>query len=79
LKDTRIEPLFIEAHRLSQFKPRATDVSVIHDLMIHDIDLILWLIKSEIKLLDATGVSVITETIDIANARIKLKTEQLQI
>jgi len=73
LKETRIEPMFIEAHRLSQFKPRATDVSVIHDLMIHDIDLMLLLVNSEIKTLDATGVSVITDTIDIANARIKFE------
>ncbi len=68
-----LNPMFIEAHRLSQFRPRATDVSVIHDLMIHDIDLMLWLIKSPVKSIDATGVSVITETIDIANARIKFE------
>lgn len=73
IKDIDISPMFIEAHRLSQFRPRATDVSVIHDLMIHDIDLMLWLVKSELKSIDATGVSVITETIDIANARIKFE------
>ncbi|MDR0927032.1 MAG: Gfo/Idh/MocA family oxidoreductase [Ignavibacteria bacterium] len=63
-------PMFIEAHRLSQFRPRATDVSVIHDLMIHDIDLVQWLVKSDISHIEANGVSVITDTIDIANARL---------
>lgn len=63
-------PLFIEAHRLSSFKPRAIDVSVIHDLMIHDIDLILWLTKSEVVDVAATGVAVLTDTPDICNARI---------
>lgn len=65
-----IRPLFIEGHRLSQFKPRATDVSVIHDLMIHDIDLCLMLIKSPVAKIDANGVAVLTQTPDIANARI---------
>jgi hypothetical protein len=70
LKDHNLAPIFIEVHRLSQFKPRATDVSVIHDLMIHDIDIILWLIKSKVKKIEANGVAIITETPDIANARI---------
>lgn len=70
LKTYAIEPLFIEAHRLAQFKPRATDVSVIHDLMIHDIDIVLWMVKSPVKNVDANSVSVLTETADIANARI---------
>jgi predicted dehydrogenase len=70
LKSYSIEPLFIEAHRLAQFKPRATDVSVIHDLMIHDIDIVLWMVKSPVKNVDANSVSVLTETADIANARI---------
>lgn len=70
IKDYEINPLFIEAHRLSQFKPRAIDVSVIHDLMIHDIDIILWLCKSNVSQIDANGVNIITETTDIANARI---------
>lgn len=65
-----ISPMFIEAHRLAQFKPRATDVSVILDLMIHDIDIALWLVKSPVLRVDANGVAVITETPDIANARI---------
>jgi predicted dehydrogenase len=66
-------PLFIEAHRLSQFTPRATDVSVIHDLMIHDIDIVLSLVKSKVKSIDANGVNVLTETPDIANARINFE------
>lgn len=66
-------PRFIEVHRLSQFKPRAIDVSVIHDLMIHDIDIILWLVKSNIANIDANAVSIITNTFDIANARLKFE------
>lgn len=73
LQSYSIEPLFIEAHRLSQFKPRATDVSVIHDLMIHDIDIILWLAASKVKSVEANAVSVLTETADIANARISFE------
>jgi predicted dehydrogenase len=69
-KKYNIEPKFIETHRLSQFKPRATDVSVIHDLMIHDIDILLWMAKSPVKSIDANGVNVLTETTDIANARL---------
>lgn len=71
LHQYKISPMFIEAHRLAQFKPRATDVSVVHDLMIHDIDIALWLVKSPVTNVDASGVSVLTETPDIANARIK--------
>jgi len=67
------EPLFVESHRLSQFKPRAIDVSVISDLMIHDIDIVLWLVKSKVKRIMANGVAVITDTIDIANARIEFE------
>lgn len=70
LKEHEIKPIFIEVHRLSQFKPRATDVSVIHDLMIHDIDIILWMVKSKVKKIEANGVAIITGTPDIANARI---------
>lgn len=66
-------PLFIEAHRLAQFKPRATDVSVILDLMIHDIDIVLWLVKSRVVQIDANGVAVLTDTPDIANARIRFE------
>ncbi|PKL86220.1 MAG: oxidoreductase [Ignavibacteriae bacterium HGW-Ignavibacteriae-1] len=70
IKKYNIKPLFIEAHRLGQFKPRARDVSVIHDLMIHDIDIILWLVKSKIISVHANGVNVLTDTTDIANARL---------
>jgi len=71
----QLEPMFIEAHRLSQFNPRGTDVTVIHDLMIHDIDLVLSLVKSPIERVDANGVSVVSESIDIANARLKFKND----
>jgi len=73
VKKYDLDPLFIEAHRLSQFRPRAIDVSVVHDLMIHDIDIILWLIKSPVKRIDANGVAILTNTPDIANARIEFK------
>lgn len=65
-----IEPLFIESHRLAQFNPRGADVSVIQDLMIHDIDIILKLVKSKVKYINANGVGILTDSIDIANARI---------
>ncbi len=65
-----IIPLFIEGHRLSTFKPRAIDVSVVYDLMIHDIDLLLWMTQSTVVDLAATGVAVLTDTPDICNARL---------
>ena len=65
-----IKPMFIESHRLAQFNPRGTDVSVIQDLMIHDIDIILHLVNSKINKIDANGVAVISNSIDIANARL---------
>ena len=65
------QPMFIEAHRLAQFNPRGTDVSVILDLMIHDIDIILSIVKSNIKKISASGVAVVSETPDITNARIE--------
>ncbi len=68
--DKEAKPLFIEAHRLSPFNPRANDVSVILDLMIHDIDIILALVDSDIKRIDASGTSVLTQGTDIANARL---------
>lgn len=68
-----LRPLFIETHRLSQFRPRATDVSVIHDLMIHDIDIVLWLAQSSAKSISANGVAVLTETPDLANARVEFE------
>jgi len=64
-------PMFIETHRLAEFNPRGTDVSVIHDLMIHDIDIILSIVKSNVKRISANGVAVVSETPDIANARIE--------
>jgi predicted dehydrogenase len=64
-------PMFIETHRLAEFNPRGTDVPVVLDLMIHDIDIILSVVKSPIKNITASGVSVISETPDISNARIE--------
>jgi len=66
-----IQPMFIEAHRLANFNPRGTDVSVVLDLMIHDIDIILHLVKSPVKKVHASGVAVISDKPDIANARIE--------
>lgn len=66
-------PMFIEAHRLAEFNPRGTDVPVVLDLMIHDIDAILSVVKSEVKGIQASGVSVISDTPDIANARIEFE------
>lgn len=71
LGEELMHPMFIEAHRLSQFNPRGTDVSVILDLMIHDIDIIMHLVKSPVRRISASGVSVLSETADIANARIE--------
>ncbi|MEJ2162410.1 MAG: Gfo/Idh/MocA family oxidoreductase [Robiginitalea sp.] len=64
------EPMFIECHRLAEFNPRGTDVPVVLDLMIHDIDIILSVVKSEVREIQASGVSVISNSPDIANARI---------
>ena len=64
-------PMFIESHRLAQFNPRGTDVPVILDLMIHDIDIVLSVVKSNIRRISASGVSVVSDTPDIANARIE--------
>ncbi len=69
--DQLLQPMFIEAHRLAQFNPRGTDVSVILDLMIHDIDIVMCLVKSPVRRISASGVSVLSETADIANARIE--------
>ncbi len=68
-----IEPMFIQTDRLAQFNPRGTDVAVVLDLMIHDIDIILSLIKSEVKHVEASGVAVVSDNIDIANARIQFE------
>lgn len=71
LKDVSLNPMFIEVHRLAQFNPRGTEVSVILDLMIHDIDIILSIVKSDVKRISASGVAVMTDTPDIANVRIE--------
>ncbi len=71
VKDLQLNPMFIEVHRLAQFNPRGTEVSVILDLMIHDIDIILSIVKSDVKSISASGVGVMTETPDIANVRIE--------
>lgn len=71
IQGLELNPMFIEVHRLSQFNPRGTEVSVILDLMIHDIDIILHLVKSDVKQIHANGVAVMTETPDIANVRIE--------
>lgn len=73
VNDQISNPMFIEAHRLAEFNPRGTDVSVVLDLMIHDIDAILSVVKSDVKKVTASGVSVISETPDIANARIEFE------
>ncbi|MBI3095178.1 MAG: Gfo/Idh/MocA family oxidoreductase [Rhodocyclales bacterium] len=71
VKDKFTRPVFIEAHRMAPFKARGIDVSVVLDLMIHDLDLILPLVNSPVTDLRASGVSVLTDGIDIANARIE--------
>jgi predicted dehydrogenase len=68
-----IRPLFVESHRLAQFNPRGTDVAVVLDLMIHDIDLILSFVRSPVKNVEASGVAVVSESIDIANARLQFE------
>lgn len=73
VKDMIEQPMFIETHRLAEFNPRGTDVPVVLDLMIHDIDIILSVVDSPVKDVYASGVSVISETPDIANARIEFE------
>ncbi len=73
VRDKIENPMFIETHRLAEFNPRGTDVPVVLDLMIHDIDIILSVVKSKVKSVHASGVSVISETPDIANARIEFE------
>jgi len=68
-----LKPVFIEAHRLTEFQARSTDTSVINDLMIHDIDLVLFLTNSKVKNISANGVSIITDSIDLANARLEMQ------
>ncbi len=71
LQEKDLDPMFIEVHRLAQFNPRGTDVSVILDLMIHDIDIILHIVKSNVSYISANGVAVMSDTPDIANVRIE--------
>jgi predicted dehydrogenase len=73
VKDSITHPMFIESHRLAEFNPRGTDVPVVLDLMIHDIDILLSIVKSKVKSVSASGVAVISSTPDIANARIEFE------
>jgi len=73
VKNSIHNPMFIETHRLAEFNPRGTDVPVVLDLMIHDIDVILSVVKSKVKNIKSSGVSVISDTPDIANARIEFE------
>jgi predicted dehydrogenase len=68
-----IRPLFVESHRLAQFNPRGTDVAVVLDLMIHDIDLILSFVRAPVRSVEASGVAVVSESVDIANARLQFE------
>lgn len=72
-KDFIKDPMFIEIHRLAEFNPRGTDVSVVLDLMIHDLDILLSLVKSKVKAIHASGVSVVSKSPDICNARIEFE------
>lgn len=71
LKGHELKPMFIEVHRLAEFNPRGTDVSVILDLMIHDIDIVLSIVQSTVNRISASGVAVMSDTPDIANVRIE--------
>lgn len=72
-KDYIHNPMFIEIHRLAEFNPRGTDVSVVLDLMIHDLDILLSMVKSKVKEIHASGVCVVSKTPDICNARIEFE------
>ncbi len=73
LEGTDLAPMFIESHRLAPFDPRGTDVAVILDLMIHDIDIILSLVQSKVAQIQANGVAVVSDAVDIASARIQFE------
>ncbi len=73
LKGQVLEPMFIEAHRLAPFNARGTDVSVVLDLMIHDLDIILNMVKSDVKTIHASGIPIVSETFDICNVRIEFE------
>ncbi len=72
-KKYTINPLFVESHRLAPFNPRGTDVAVVLDLMIHDIDIILSFVRSPVVRVDANGVAVVSDSVDIANARLQFE------
>lgn len=71
LERYNLAPVFVESHRLAQFNPRGADVTVVLDLMIHDIDIILSLVQSDVTEIHASGVAVVSDTVDIANARLE--------
>lgn len=73
LENYELNPMFVESHRLAQFNPRGTDVPVVLDLMIHDIDLILSFVKSPVKNIEASGIAVVSDSVDIANARLQFE------
>ena len=73
IKDSVLDPMFIEGHRLAAFNPRGTDVSVILDLMIHDLDIVLKVVNSEIKTVSASGVAVVSDSPDISNVRLEFE------
>ena len=73
LEGVEINPRFVESHRLASFNPRGTEVAVVLDLMIHDIDVVMNMVKSPVVNIDASGVAVVSDSIDIANARIRFK------
>ena len=73
LEKYEIKPMFVESHRLAQFNPRGTDVAVVLDLMIHDIDIILSFVKFPVARVDANGVAVVSDSVDIANARLQFE------
>jgi predicted dehydrogenase len=73
LEKYTIAPMFVESHRLAQFNPRGTDVGVVLDLMIHDIDLILTFVRSPVRAVEANGVAVVSDSVDIANARLQFE------
>ena len=73
IQNIPLQPLFIEAHRLAMFNPRGTDVSVVLDLMIHDLDLVLYMVQSPLQSLSASGVAVVSKQLDIANVRLEFQ------
>ncbi|MEZ4598881.1 MAG: Gfo/Idh/MocA family oxidoreductase [Syntrophotaleaceae bacterium] len=73
LQDELTRPMFVESHRLAAFRPRGTDVNVVFDLMIHDIDIILTMVHSPVKQISAVGVPILSDEVDIANARIEFE------